>query len=143
MRMSADGSGRPRLADWINEYKLAGREYRVGVTNKSPLVGKTLEEIRLRDVSGANLVAIERGGKLIQPTGKTEMCAADILYVDLIGPPADVEALWRQYAVEPTPLCGVYFTDLSQQIGMAEIMLPASSELVGKTVAGGQVPGSL
>src|SRR5262245_42925351 len=136
MRMSADGSGRPRLADWINEYKLAGREYRVGVTNKSPLVGKTLEEIRLRDVSGANLVAIERGGKLIQPTGKTEMWAGDILYVDLIAPQADVEALWRHYGVGPTPLRASYFPDRSLPPAMARLSPPASSDVVGKTVAG-------
>src|SRR5262249_26960246 len=89
-----------------------------------------------RDVSGANLVAIERASKLIHPTGKTEMNAGDILYVDLIAPQADVEALWRHYGVEATPLSSVYFTDLSQQIGMAEIMLPASSHVIGKPVAG-------
>ena len=60
----AETSGRPSLADWIEEYKLAGREHRVRVTDQSPLVGKTLEELDLRDTSGANLVAIERGGKL-------------------------------------------------------------------------------
>ena len=30
------------------------------VTERSPLVGRTLEELRLRDTSGANLLAIER-----------------------------------------------------------------------------------
>ena len=36
----------PSLADWIEEYKLAGREHRVRVTDRSPLVGKTLAELR-------------------------------------------------------------------------------------------------
>src|SRR5215470_8748660 len=58
-----DGAGatreRPRLADWIERYDLAGREHRVRVTPQSPLVGKTLAEIDLH-AAGVNLVAIER-----------------------------------------------------------------------------------
>ena len=44
----AKASGRPSLADWIEEYKLADREYRLRVTAQSPLVGKTLAELNLR-----------------------------------------------------------------------------------------------
>src|SRR5262249_55931128 len=39
---------RPSLADWVEEYKLAGREYRLRVTDRSPLVGQNLEELNLR-----------------------------------------------------------------------------------------------
>jgi di/tricarboxylate transporter len=129
-------SRRPSLADWVEEYKLACREYRVGVTARSSLVGKTLEEVRLRDTSGVNLVAIERDRGLVQPTAKTRLHAGDILLVDLFAPQTDFEALTRQYALEVMPLSGVYFTDRSQEIGMAEVMLPANSDLVGKTVVG-------
>src|SRR5262249_35738440 len=61
----SEKSRRPSLANWVEEYKLAGREYLVGVTNRSPLIGKSLEEIRLRDTSGASLVAIDRDRTLI------------------------------------------------------------------------------
>jgi di/tricarboxylate transporter len=128
--------GRPSLADWVEEYKLAGHEHRVRVTDRSPLAGKTLEEVRLRDTSGASLVAIERDRTLIQPTAKTEVRAGDILLVDLFAPDADVEALREKNALEAMPLTGVYFTDRSQEIGMAEVIVPATSELVGKTVVG-------
>jgi di/tricarboxylate transporter len=129
---------RPTLADWVEEYQLAAREHRVRVTERSPLVGKTLEELRLRDTSGANIVAIERGRELIQPTGKTELRAGDLLLVDLFAPDADAQALREKYALEAMPLSGAYFTDRSQDIGMAEVILPASSDLIGKTVAGGK-----
>jgi di/tricarboxylate transporter len=129
-------SGRPSLADWVEEYKLADREQRVCVTDQSPLAGKTLEELRLRVTSGASLVAVERKGTLIQPTAKTELNAGDILLVDLFATDADAEALRRRYALEVLPLTGAYFTDRSQEIGMAEVILPATSDLVGKTVAG-------
>jgi di/tricarboxylate transporter len=131
----AEKHGRPTLADWVQKYKLTDREYRVGVTSESPLVGKTLGEIRMRVTSGASLVAIERERMLVQPTGKTKLLAGDILLVDLFAKGTDVDALLRQYALELMPLSGAYFTDLSQEIGMAEVIVPASSELVGKTVA--------
>jgi len=125
----------PSLADWRDEYNLTAREHRVRVTARSPLAGKTLGELSLRHNSGANLVAIERDRTLIQPAAKTALHAGDILFIDLFAPDADVEALRQKYALEELPLTGAYFTDLSQEIGMAEVILPATSELVGKTVA--------
>src|SRR5262249_5752379 len=70
-----ESSRRPSLANWIEQYQLADREYRAAVTDGSPLIGKTLEEIRLRDTSGASLVAIERDRLLIQPTAKSRRLA--------------------------------------------------------------------
>ena len=65
---------RPSLADWIEAYKLAAREYRVRVPEGSPLAGKTLEELDLRGNSGANIVAIERNRRfsreLLRPTAR-------------------------------------------------------------------------
>src|SRR5262249_60013108 len=84
---------RPSLADWIGEYRLADREHRVRVTDRSPLAGKTLEELRLRVTSGAGIVAIERDGKVIQPTAKTGLRAGGIGLVYLFAPDAYREAL--------------------------------------------------
>lgn len=132
-------SPRPGLADLIEKYKLAGREYRVRVTAASPLLGKTLEELRLRDTSGASLVAIERQGQLLQPTAKTQLLADDVLLIDLFAPAADVEALRQQLRLEMLPLDNGYFSDHTQEIGMAEVIVPADSDLVGKTVAEARV----
>src|SRR5262249_53634982 len=118
-------AGAPRrasLAGWIEEYRLADREHRVRVTDRCPFAGKTLEEVRLRDTSGANLVAIERDRSLIQPTAKTRLLAGDILLIDLFAQGVQVEALLRQYALELMPLSGAYFTDRSQEIAMAEVI---------------------
>jgi di/tricarboxylate transporter len=125
---------RPRFQDWIEEYKLADREHRVRVTDDSPLAGQTLGDLQLRGTSGANVIAIDRLGKLIQPKAATDIRAGDILYVDLFAPGADAAALRRQYGLEELPLSQEYFTDLSQQIGMAEVIVPPTSELIGKTV---------
>src|SRR5262245_16162575 len=53
-------ASRPSLHDWITEYRLADREYRVRVTEQSPLVGKAVGELDLPEAGGARLVAIER-----------------------------------------------------------------------------------
>src|SRR5262249_56458844 len=60
----------------------------------------------------------------------------DILLLDLFAPGRKIEALRQQFALEEMPLSGDYFTDRSQEIGMAEVILPPNSELIGKTVRG-------
>lgn len=133
--MNSANSRRPSLSDWVREYKLSSREHRVRVLPGSSLAGQTVANTRLRVNAGANLVAIERSGKLIQPSPSTEMQVGDILFVDLFAENADPAELRRQYGLEELPLSGTYFTDRSQEIGMAEVILPANSELIGKTVA--------
>jgi di/tricarboxylate transporter len=129
------GTRRPSLRDWIQEYQLATREHRVRITDRSPMIGKTVGELRLQDTSGATLVAIERNRKLIQPAVSTELRAGDVLFVDLFAANADLTALRNHYGLEESPLSGQYFTDLSQEIGMAELIVPANSDFVDKTVA--------
>src|SRR5262245_57045293 len=132
-------SHRASFAAWIEEYRLADRENRVRITDRSPLVGKKLEELNLRSASGASIVAIERNrrfsAEVLRPTAKTELMAGDILLVDLFAPDSDVAVLRQQLALEELPLTGAYFSDRSQEIGMAEVIVPPSSELVGNTVA--------
>lgn len=131
-------SSRPRLADWIEQYQLAGREQRVRVGAASSLVGLRLEELRSSEVSGASLVAIERKGRVIQPTPQTEILAGDVLLVDLPAKSEQAAELRRRYDLEAVPLSGAYFSDRSQDIGMAEAMVPASSEFLGQTVVEAQ-----
>ena len=129
---------RPSFSTWIDEYRLADREYRLGITDQSPLVGKTLENLDLRQSSGASIVALERNRglsrEILRPSAKMQLQAGDVLLIDLFEPGSHVETLRKQYALEEMPLSGVYFTDRSQEIGMAEVILPASSELIGKSV---------
>ena len=132
---NGDVVARPTLAHWVRQYNLVKREHRVLVPPQSLLVGKTLEDLRLRKTHGASLVAIERSGVLIQPTAKTELLANDILLVDLFAESSDVESLRQEFGLHELPLSGAYFTDRSQEIGMTEVILPADSALVGQTVA--------
>jgi di/tricarboxylate transporter len=104
---------RPRLREWIDQYALADRVYRMRVTSASPLAGKRLEELSLRS-AGVNLLAIERtrrfGIDLIRPRAQTRLQADDILVLDG-----------------------------AQEIGMVEVIVPAESKLVGHTVLQAEV----
>jgi di/tricarboxylate transporter len=134
----ADGPMPPRLAEWINEYKLADREHRLNIRPDSPWVGKRLDELDLRATSGINIVAIERQKRfstsVIQPLANTELQAGDVLFLDVRDATTDVEALCQRFGLRRLPLTGNYFTDQSQVIGMAEVLIPATSRLIGKTV---------
>lgn len=131
---SPEAYRRPTLRDWIDEYQLSTREHRVRVPEGSPLVGKSIADLSLRKTSGVTLVAIDRNRKLISPAPSTELMAGDVLFVDLFSADSDVTALREKYQVEELPLSGNYFTDLSQEIGMAEAIVPANSSLLDKTV---------
>lgn len=130
---------RPTLRDWIERYRLAEREQRAFVTPRSALVGKPLEQIWGR-IPGVSLLAIERGqgrsARILRPEAKTRIEAGDILLVDASAPLTEIKALREAYSLEERPLSEGqdYFSDLSQEIGMVEVILPAESQLIGQTV---------
>ncbi|WP_426533089.1 SLC13 family permease [Bradyrhizobium sp. McL0615] len=136
---SVGSEGRqPNLLDWVEQYGLTNRAYRVRVLPDSPLVGKRLEDLPLR-ASGVNLLAIELPGRfateVIRPNARTELVAGQILLLDVVAPKTEVDRMLRDYMVEALPLGdGGYFTDRSQEIGMAEAIVPADSKLTGQTI---------
>jgi di/tricarboxylate transporter len=145
-RRSAEDAarGRPSLKTWIEQYGLAEREYRVRVTGASPLVGRRVDELKLRD-GGVNLLAIERSRRfvtdMLRPGPDTVIEAGDILLVDALHERADAQTLAREYALELLPLNpgGEYFSDRAQQIGMVEVMLPPESPLVRSSIRAAEV----
>jgi di/tricarboxylate transporter len=134
----SEAAQRPSLTDWIEAYQLADREYRLRIPEQSSLVGKTLEELDLRGTAGADVIAIDRKRRfsrvLRRPTAKTELQADDVLLIDRFEPRGDFDALRQRYGLEALPLSGTYFNDRSQEIGMAEVIVPPDSDLVGKSV---------
>jgi di/tricarboxylate transporter len=130
---------RPGLQQWIEQYSLAEREKRARISSDSSLVGKRLDELSLRS-AGVNLLAIERGtgfaAKMLRPTAWTELRADDVLIADVQTSSEGINELWHSLKLEPLPLSetGNYFVDLSQEIGAAEVILPAESKLIGQTV---------
>lgn len=136
---AAPPARRASLADWIELYDLPDREYRLRLGEASPLAGRRLDELKLRE-KGLNILAIERarrfGVDLIRPRGQVLLQTGDILLADLQSQGADAEALFAAQGLEALPLGdgSRYFTSRTQQIGMVEALIPAESPLVGQTI---------
>lgn len=132
-------SPRRNFNDYIRDYRLDHRAFRAKVRPESPLVGKSLESLELRNRFAASLIAIERRHRfahaILHPQGSTTLQTDDVLFVDI--PAADETAVARRMAelkLDPMPLRGRYFSDQSREVGMAEISLPPTSSLLDKSV---------
>lgn len=131
-------SRRRNLKAFVEEYRLESRAFRLLVSAESPLVGRTLSEVDLRQRNGVNLIGIERmiaGQKrILNPIAQSEIFAEDVLLIDLVDPENDLQRFTDDLQLERLPLKGVYFTHQSQYVGMAEVAVSPESSLVGKTI---------
>jgi di/tricarboxylate transporter len=133
-------AARARLDEWIEQYALPDREFRLRVLPGAPIALRPLETLDLRG-EGLNILAVERprrfgGTDLLRPTRLLELEPGDILLADLQSPETDAAALFARAGLEPLPLEGGsrYFTSRSQQIGMVEALVPPESPLIGLTL---------
>ncbi len=126
------------LLDLVLDYKLAGRERRLRIRPRSPLIGHSLGELELRTRHGANVIGIERQHKLItrviNADSSTILQQGDVLLLDLFAKGDDLRSLCQSMQLEPLHFKAAYFIDQSQELGMAEISLPPGSQLIGKSI---------
>jgi di/tricarboxylate transporter len=131
-------AARPGLQTWIAKYDLGDRELRLRVPEASPLVGRTVESVRLRETYGVDILAIERLQRwrfeIVRPTKNTTFQPGDILLLDRFDFEGDVSELIAQFALGKLPRTEFFFLDRSQDLGMAEVLVGPGSPLVGRTV---------
>ena len=137
----AAGSAAPRrrnFRDLIREYRLSGRARRLAIRAGSPLIGHRLDDLRLREKYGANVVGLERWRKfrrvMVTVTGETTFRARDVLLIDMSAAEIDLRQFCSEQRLEPLILRGDYFSDRARDVGMAEVLLIPDSELTGKSV---------
>jgi di/tricarboxylate transporter len=145
-RFLAPGPGpalpeRAALTSWVNDYDLALREHRLQLRSGSNLAGRRLDELDLRASAGINIIAIERDSlfrrKLINPRAETILEAGDILLIDRRRKDEtgfDLVAFAQTHDLIALPVSGQWFTDAAQDVGMAQVIVPPTSRLIGKTV---------
>lgn len=129
---------RSSMQDWIEDYALEGREVRLKVAPGSPLAGQRLDQLDLRGSEGINIVAIERHGtrrrELRLPRAGTELAVGDVLLLDVLGDRADIARFAAAHRLSELPLAQGYFTDRRQDLGMAQVIVPPGSGLVGRSL---------
>lgn len=134
----ADTRARRTMRDLIRDYKLAGKARRLAIRPGSPMIGHTLDELKLRTRYGAYVIGIERWRKfrrvMVSAFGSTELQVHDVLLIDMADPDSDVRHFCTEEMLEPMILRGEYFSEQAREVGMAEVSLVPDSELLGKSL---------
>ncbi|SNY63195.1 SLC13 family permease [Enterobacter sp. CC120223-11] len=129
---------RRTFRDLIKEYRLNGRARRLAIRPGSPLVGQRLDDLKLRERYGANVIGVERWRRfrrvIVNVNGVSEFHARDVLLIDMSAADVDLRQFCSEQLLEPMVLRGEYFSDQALDVGMAEVSLIPDSELTGKTV---------
>ncbi|EHW1825754.1 SLC13 family permease [Salmonella enterica subsp. arizonae serovar 40:z36:-] len=132
------GSKRRTFRDLIREYRLTGRARRLAIRPGSPMVGQRLDDLKLRERYGANVIGVERWRRfrrvIVNVNGVSEFRARDVLLIDMSAVEVDLREFCAEQLLEPMVLRGEYFSDQALDVGMAEISLIPESELIGKSV---------
>lgn len=129
---------RRTFRDLIREYRLTGRARRLAIRPGSPMVGQRLDDLKLRERYGANVIGVERWRRfrrvIVNVNGVSEFRARDVLLIDMSAVEVDLREFCAEQLLEPMILRGEYFSDQALDVGMAEISLIPESELIGKSV---------
>ena len=128
----------PNLRDWSERYGLAGRAMRLRLEPGSSFSGQTIAEVDAA-MAGIRLVTIEspirRGRELKRPSPTTVVEAGEVLLVDAYAGEARIAEICARYNLQRIPLDEAgYLTDLTQEVGMVEAVVPAESRLAGHTL---------
>lgn len=129
---------RRRLRELAEDYRLLSRVRRMMVAQGSPMIGHTLGELQLRASHGANVIAIERqrqfGRVMLSTSANREILAGDILLVDFSCAEAGIERFIADMRLQDRVFRNDYFTDMSRELGLAEVTLPPGSTLIGHSI---------
>lgn len=136
--LSREGKKRSSFRDLIKAYRLTGRARRLAIRPGSPMIGQRLDDLKLRERYGANVIGVERWRRfrrvIVNVNGVSEFRAGDVLLIDISAADVDLRQFCGEQMLEPMVLRGEYFSEQALDVGMAEISLIPDSECVGKTV---------
>ncbi|BDH45084.1 citrate transporter [Salmonella enterica subsp. enterica serovar Choleraesuis] len=143
LKGTEDDDGKPQwkrrtFRELIKEYGLTGRARRLAIRPGSPLAGHRLDDLKLRERYGANVIGLERWRRfrrvIVNVHGGTEFRARDVLLIDMSASDVDLREFCATQMLEPMILRGEYFSDQALDVGMAEVVMVPESEMVGKSV---------
>lgn len=123
-----------RDLDLVDVYRLDERIFRARVPVGSSLDGKPLEQSRLRETYGVNLVALERQGHLISaPSAATVLSTGDILFLEGRLDEFQARDIDPRLELLPTPEWQTRALN-SDTVTIAEAVLAPRSTLLGQTL---------
>lgn len=132
---TTDRGGRT-LADLVESYALADRFHRLRVRPGSPLIGRSIGQLRLRTVFGVVAVGVERrapGRVRVMPAlADTHFVVGDVLLV--VGADEPVARLIDLQRLQRLPIDAFARDNLVQELGLAEVMVAPDSKLIGQSL---------
>lgn len=131
-------SARVHIEDLVNLYNLKGRNHRARIGIGSPLAGKRLSELHLREKHGANIIAVERRlnrmkNVVLDAVSDRVLQENDILLFDFFYP-EQINEFCLEFKLMSLPLLSSYFNEHAREIGMVEVTIHPDSKLVDKTI---------
>ncbi|MFQ5876932.1 MAG: SLC13 family permease [Acidobacteriota bacterium] len=126
--------GRPPEKGPVDAYGIKGFVFEVIVGEGSALVGKTIEQSRVGQTLGVNVLAIERGEqRIISPLGSDRILAGDLLLVE--GARDAMPAIQATRGLEIKHLPALRRADLeSDRVRLVEATISYNSPFIGKTL---------
>lgn len=126
------------MSSLINEYHLYGRAKMVIVQDDSPIIGKEIDELKLRSVYRLNIIAIQRyknfRSTIEAAFGRNHLQKKDILLMDIGVDEERFNELCEKFKFQKVELKGEYFSTHVRSVGMVEMSVIPESETIGKTI---------
>jgi di/tricarboxylate transporter len=126
----------PSTMDYLTRtYGISGDIFEATIHADSPLIGTTVDYVRVRSGRKLSIVARQHDGDTqIAPPGDTPLQAGDVL--GLLGAEADIQDFAEQNQLEISPTLSRFSDALAPgRAGVAEIVIRPRSELIGKTTS--------
>lgn len=137
-REEEDGSAPTRrtMRELAEVYGVAERFHRLRVRPGSPLVGRTLAQAGLRSGFGVVVVAVEPHGqhpnRIMPALPRTLFQGGDTLHV--VASPDPLAAFMQSQKLDELPIEEADLRRHTQEAGLAEVLIPPESELIGRTL---------
>lgn len=126
------------MSNLIAEYHLNGRAKMVILTEHSPFIGKTIDQLKLRSAYHLNIIAIQRYKNFRNITlaafGNDQLRKKDILLMDIDVDEARFTELCQEFKLQIIELKGEYFSTHAKSVGMAEFTVKPETETIGRTI---------
>jgi len=127
---------RRTMGELAEAYGVTGRFHRLRILPSSPLIGRTVAQTRLRTHFGIAVVAVEPAGRgagdIVPALPRTLFQSGDTVYVT--ASPERLAAFKRSQTLDELPIDETLSRRLAQEGGLAEVLIPPESELIGRTL---------
>jgi di/tricarboxylate transporter len=132
---SEGGEGESTTAYFHNIYGLSGEIFELHVPAESVLAGLTIEQIEARLDSRASTIALFQNGQMVVGPACDNKVEAGA-QLALMGPREAINAFVEKFSLELSGSLAVFADVLNHaRSGIAEVVIPPNSDMIGKTLS--------